>query len=431
MSAIRVGLLVSTTVVALALPAVANANGFYLQEQSVRGAGRAFSGEGADTGASSLWWNPAAIAGIKNREVVLAATAILPKVDVSDVNTLIRRPGQAARSVGGNRVSSDPIDNGVLPSGAVAVPLTDRFAIGLMVSAPYSFATNYEAESWARYTADKTKLRTFDIQPSIAFAPTDWLRLGAALNVEHADATLSNALPNLSPLQADGAQLLKGDGWDLGWSAGAQMHNDVVTVGFSYKSRVKHKLAGDVTISGLLGPLAAQNREVKAAATFSTPWQAIISTRVAATDKLTLNGQIVRFGWSEFDAIRLGAPLNTAIPENYRDTWSFATGVDYQATPSWTVRAGVQHAQTPTRTGERDARVPDSNRWIYAAGTSYQLTPSFTVDLAASYVDFANTTIDRTTAAYAGTPVQTPILVSGTLTGAKAIVVGLGGRLTF
>src|SRR3954469_20776767 len=39
----------------------ADAAGFYLQEQSVRGWGRANSGEVADQGPASLWWNPAAI----------------------------------------------------------------------------------------------------------------------------------------------------------------------------------------------------------------------------------------------------------------------------------------------------------------------------------------------------------------------------------
>src|SRR3954471_14515599 len=39
----------------------AAAAGFYLQEQSVRGWGRANSGEVADQGPASLWWNPASI----------------------------------------------------------------------------------------------------------------------------------------------------------------------------------------------------------------------------------------------------------------------------------------------------------------------------------------------------------------------------------
>src|SRR5919199_1657852 len=47
----------------LTAAAPADAAGFYLQEQSVRGWGRANSGEVADRGPDSLWWNPAAIGG--------------------------------------------------------------------------------------------------------------------------------------------------------------------------------------------------------------------------------------------------------------------------------------------------------------------------------------------------------------------------------
>ena len=52
------------SVLAGGIASSANAAAFYLQEQSVRGAGRAFSGEVADQGAASLWWNPASIGGM-------------------------------------------------------------------------------------------------------------------------------------------------------------------------------------------------------------------------------------------------------------------------------------------------------------------------------------------------------------------------------
>lgn len=409
----------------------AHAAAFYLQEQSVKAAGRAFSGETADTGPDSLWWNPAAIGGIERPSAYLGLSAILPKSHVDDSGTLIVRPGQDPASVGGDPTARNPIENGFLPSGAVAMPLNDRVAVGLAVTSPYSFTTNYAADSWARYTADRTKLRTIDIQPSVAVTVTDWLRIGGAANVEYSDASLSNKLPNLSPLLDDGDQRLKGDGWDLGWSAGFQMHNDFITVGFAYKSSIKHKLKGTVETSGLLGPLEASNGTVDTEASFRTPWQASLGARLRATNRLTLNGQVVRFGWNKFDAIRLGAPLDAAIPENYRNTWSFAGGADYQVNPRLTVRAGVQRDQTPTRNGERDARVPDANRWNYAAGASYAVSRNFTIDAAASYIDFENATIDRTTAAYAGTAAQTPILVSGELDKAHALVLSIGGRMTF
>ena len=415
-----------------AFAGAAHGQAFYLQEQSTRGQGRAFSGEGADTGASSLWWNPASIAGMERGEAVLGASAIIPKGDVVDTGTLIRRPGQTLQPVGGNRVSSDPINRGVVPSGAVAFPLNDRVAVGLAVTSPYSFTTEYEADSWARYSALKTELRTIDIQPSIGVALLDWLRVGGALNVEYTKAELGNALPNLSSALPDGFQRLKGDGWDLGWTAGVQLHNDWATVGISYKSRIKHQLKGSLEVGGLLGPLAGQNRTVDGAtAEFYTPAQIIVAGRFRATDKLTLNAQAVRFTWADFDAIRLGAPINTAIPENYKNSFSLAGGFDYAANDRLTLRAGVQRGITPTQNGNRDARVPDANRWNYSVGGSYQVTPRLTLDAAGSYIDFANASIDRRTAAYAGTAVQTPILTSGQVQNARAFVASIGGRFSF
>jgi len=433
MSHLKLSLVAATALAgAFGFSASANAQAFYLQEQSARAAGRAFSGEAADTGAASLWWNPASIAGMTDAEATVNASLILPRGEVSDTGTLIRRPGGTFAPVGGDAVTRNPINNGVLPSGAIAIPLGDRVAVGLSVTSPYSFTTDYPETSWARYSALKTSLRTIDIQPTLAVAVTDWLRVGAGVNVEYTDASLANALPNVSAALPDGRQELKGDGWDLGWSAGFQMHNDFATIGVTYKSAIKHNLKGDLEVSGLLGPLAGSNMSLSdIEANFYTPAQVIVGARFRLSDRLTLNGQVVHYGWNKFDAIRLGAPVNQALPQNYRDSWSLATGFDYAASEKLTLRAGIQHAQTPTRDGERDARVPDSDRWNYAIGASYALTPGFTLDAGANYVDFKDATIDRVTAAYAGTAAQTPILTSGTLTDARALVFSLGGRLRF
>jgi len=428
--------MLATVPTALLVGSAAHAGAFYLQEQSVRATGRAFSGEVADTGSQSLWWNPAAIGGMTGGDGSLGVSAILPKGKVANTNTLIRRPTNAAPvAVGGQQVSEDPINKGYLPSGAIAYGITPQIALGLAITSPYSFTTNYDSDSWARYTADRTMLRTFDIQPSIAFAPNENISLGVALNAEHSKASLSNALPNVSAALPDGRQTLKGDGWDFGWSAGAQLRSGPVTFGGSYKSSIKHVLNGSVTTAGLISvpgvPLANNNGSINAKATFRTPWQATVGARFKATDKLTLNAQVVRFGWNKFDAIRLAAPINQAIPENYKNTWSFAGGVDYAVSPQWTVRGGIQHDQTPTQDGERDARVPDADRWNFALGTSYDVTPGFTIDAAANYIDVKNASIDRVTAAFPGTAVQTPILVNGELRKASVLVFALGGRLRF
>ena len=409
----------------------ADAAAFYLQEQSVRGAGRAFSGEVADQGAASLWWNPAASGGMSGGDATIGVSAIMPRGDVRDNGTLIVRPGQAPAPVGGNADSHNPINSGILPSGGVAYAVTPKLSLGLAVTSPFSFTTNYDANSWARYTADKTNLRTIDIQPSVAYQIAPGFSVGLAANAEHVKASLGNYLPNLSPLLPDGHQTLKGKGWDWGWSAGFQYQGGPASIGISYKSSIKHKLDGTVTTAGLAGPLASQNGSINTKADFRTPWQIDVGIRFKATDKLTLNAQVNRFGWNKFDTINLGAPLNTAIPENYGNTWSYAGGLDYALSPGVTLRAGIQRDESPTRDTHRDARVPDSDRWNFAGGASFALTKGAGIDAAFNYITFKDASIDRVTAAYAGSPVQTPILVNGSLLNAHATVFSLGAHVKF
>lgn len=413
----------------LASPALAG--GFYLQDQSTKASGRAFSGEVADTGAESLWWNPASIAGMTGGESAMSATGILPTGRVDDAGTLIVRPGQSPAPVGGVASAHNPIHKGVVPAGAIAHSLGHGFAAGLAFTAPYNFTTEYAPDSWARYGALTTKLRTIDFQPSLAWQVTPVIALGAAINIEHADARLGNALPNLLASLPDGSQTLSGKGWDVGWSIGSQFRGKRVTLGISYKSAITHKLNGQVEVTGLLGPLAPRNGTIATHARFTTPWQVTFGGRWAITPALTLNAQATRFGWSEFDAIRLGAPLNTAIPENYRDTWAVAAGFDAQVAPKWTVRGGIQRDVSPVRPDDRDARVPDANRWNFALGATHLMSKAIKIDVAANYITLDDAPINRVTAAYAGTAAQTPVLVDGTLSKAHVVVLSLGGRLAF
>lgn len=410
----------------------AEAAGFYLQEQSVRGWGRANSGEVADQGAASLWWNPASIAGATQSEAVFGATGILPRGKIEDSGTLIDRPGVPPAPVGGLPQLSDPIVRGVAPHNAFALPLGDRVAIGLAVTAPFSFTSDYDPSGWQRYSAIRSRLLTLDFQPSLAVKATEWLSVGAAVNIQYSDAWLSNALPNLAPGSADGRLRLTGSGWDLGWTAGLQLRPaERVTIGFAYKSAVKHKLEGPVEISGLAGPLAASNLKARTAARFTTPWQLVAGARLGVTKSLTLNAQAVHFGWSRFDRIDIAAPIGNAIVQNYKDTWSIAVGFDQAVGERLTLRAGIQVDPTPTRDSGRDPRVPDGDRVDYNVGATYRLNERISLDAAAGFTDVENGPISRDERFYAGTPAQTDILTDGRARSQSVLVVALGGRMSF
>jgi long-chain fatty acid transport protein len=426
-------LLLFGTGLAAALTAAgpAHAAGFYLQEQSVRGWGRANSGEAADQGPASLWWNPAAI-GEGGSGLSFGATAIFPSGSLRDQGTLIRRPGQAAAPVGGLAELGDPIQRGVAPDAAFALPLGHRLALGVALTAPFSYTSDYDPAGWQRYSAIRTRLLNVDVQPSLAWSPVPGLSLGAGLNVDYADALLSNALPNLAPGLPDGRLELKGRGWDLGWSAGAQWRGPRgLSLGIAYKSAITHRLDGTIEISGLLGPLAGSNVSAATTARFTTPWQLILGARVPVGAGLTLDAQAVRFGWSRFESIRVGAPLNSVTIENYRDTWNLALGVDAKAGPRLTLRAGVQIDPTPTRDITRDPRVPDGDRADFNVGASLAVGRSLTLDAAAGYTHVAPGPIARDEHFYAGTPAATDVLSDGRELRQHAFVFAMGGRLGF
>ena len=101
----------------LGLESAAHAAGFYLQEQSARAVGRAFSGEAADTVPDSLWWNPSAIGGAAERSAYFGLAVVSPSGDVSDTGTLILRPGQAPAGQGHHQLRlSRRADHGRRPS---------------------------------------------------------------------------------------------------------------------------------------------------------------------------------------------------------------------------------------------------------------------------------------------------------------------------
>src|SRR6266540_860347 len=188
----RVLALASVAVAAMA--AEAHAGGFYLQEQSVRGTGRAYSGEVADQGAESLWWNPAAIAR-SGREAYLGAHGVILGGKIANQGSTITYPGGVIVPIQGDPAAFKPIEPGLLPNVAIAAPIGDRFSLGLSASGPYNFTTKYAPRAFTRYDALTSDLRTTDIQLSGAMKVADWLDIGASANAEYTKARLSNAYP--------------------------------------------------------------------------------------------------------------------------------------------------------------------------------------------------------------------------------------------
>jgi long-chain fatty acid transport protein len=331
----------------------------------------------------------------------------------------------------GSGLNVDPIESGLVPNFAIAMPVGDRFAVGLSTAAPYNFTTKYQPGSFTRYDALTSELRSGNVGLTAAMQVNDWLDVGAGVDIQYVKATLSSSLPNLSPALPDGRNLLEGDGIDYGWNIGAQLHSGRWDLGLSYRSAIDHELDGEVTISGLLGPVAGGNAATDGTAAFSTPWFASASVRYAVNDRLTLNGQVNRAGWSEFDAIRVTYSTGgDIIVQDYKDVTGGSVGFDYVANERVTVRGGVAWDPTPTQDGERTARIPDGDRWLVSGGMSIKATEAVTVDTALTYIALQDSDISSDRTFYAGTAAATTSRLRGASSG-SGIGASIGARWAF
>lgn len=390
---IRVSLLSSIALCALA--GGANAAGFYIQEQSVRGLGSAFSGSATNLeDASTIYFNPAGMTKLDGFQTQAGVNVIIPDSKVSDRGSV--KPF-AASSVGGK--SDNPYEPTPVPNGFASYQFNDNIWAGIGVTAPFGLASEYDKGWFGRFDSTKTELKVIDVQPTVAYKVNDMLSVGAGVNIQKASADLQSAA--LVGLGVEGTSTLKGYDYGFGYTVGLQFKPlDTTTFGLNYKSSVHHELDGRITVTTPTGAVFQPGvLSTDGKAKLTTPDIASFGVSHKVNDKLTLQGQATWFGWNNFDnitAVRDSGAVASRVDQNYQTTWAFAVGAEYAATDKWTLRTGVQFDETPTTDEFRTSRTPDGDRTWLSLGTTYKLNEAMDIDLAGTYIHVASEDISLT-----------------------------------
>lgn len=378
---IRVSLLSAVCLTAIA--SSANAAGFYIQEQSVRGLGSAFSGSTTTLDdASTVYFNPAGMTNLQGIQMQAGVNVIMPDSKITNQGTTSGPSGGLA--VGGG--SKNPYDPTPVPNGFISYQINEQFWAGLGVTAPFGLGSDYDTGWFGRFDSTRTKLQTIDIQPTVAYKINDWISVGAGINIAHAEADLRNAV--VLGAGVEGNSKLTGQDWAYGYSFGAQLKpTDTTTVGLSYKSEVHQNLDGNILVTNGSAIVAAASSA--GSAKLTTPDIATFGVAQDIGDRLTVQAQATWFGWNNFDAItafRDSGAIATNVVQDYQNTWAFAIGAEYAATEDWRFRAGVQYDNTPTVDAFRTTRTPDGDRTWLSLGATYKLNENIDLDLAGTYI---------------------------------------------
>lgn len=388
------------------------AGGFYLQEQSPGAIGRAFAGEAAIAAdASTVFFNPAGMTRLGR--ITLTNGLHILSVDTAQSDRGSTRTeastGTVTATDGGS--GGNPFDQPVLiPAGFGAIRVGDRpLWLGLSVTAPFGQKLVYNDSWFGRYDSIRSDLKTFNIQPSAAYALGDKISLGIGFDIQLMDATISSALPNGTPAQADGLIRVHGKDTALGWNAGILVNLDQLRLGAHYRSGIEHSLKGRMTIGGLEGALSAANGDVSSRTRVKVPDIATASIVLGANRPMRLLASASWYNWSVFRDLRVtpegGAPI--VSEQHYKDTWSASLGAEYDARPGTTLRVGVMRDGSPTRDGYRTTRVPGGDRYWLTTGASLALNRHLTADLSYAHIFVNGANIARTDAFYEGTAAET------------------------
>lgn len=358
------------------MASLTQAAGFALIEQNASGLGNAYAGQAAVAAdASTIFFNPAGLTMLPDRQVVMAGHLIKPQAEFS-----------GSSNIGGGD-GGDAGGLAIVPNAYLAYRLTPDIHVGVGMNAPFGLKTEYDSTWAGRTQAIKSELKTINLNPSIAWKATETLSLGAGLSVQYAKATLTNNAGGL------GLATIKGDDYGWGYNLGALWQISPATrIGLAYRSEVDQKLEGKAEFS--LNALA--NTPVTASVTL--PDSASLSVFHKLSPYVDLLVDVTWTGWSDFDELRILRTNGTTLgvtPENWSDSYRYSVGANYRMNDKITLRTGVAYDETPVSDVFRTARIPDEGRTWLALGAQYRLSDKTALDFGYAHLFVKDAAISK------------------------------------
>jgi long-chain fatty acid transport protein len=410
----------------------AHAAAFQLKENSAKGLGRAFAGQGsAPDDASIIVVNPAGMRLLQGTQF---------QADVSAVSFGAEFSGNAAYSNGAPVSGGDGGDAGMVaavPAMYFHLPMgeNDNLHLGASLTVPFGFKTEYDHDWVGRYNGLKTELQAIDLNLAFSYDVNPYVSFGASVFAERLTVDLSSALDmggiingsaqqraaaatlaaggtpaqaqasaraaaaaaaaqGFFPGSADGQLRIEGDETSVGFTLGTLLSPvEGTNIGFSYRSEVEHKI-NDGDASFTLPPNAAAALAASAPGTFidsngratiTLPASLTASFTHRVNDQWQIMAEVTRTAWSKFDEVTVAYDSNqpdSVLPFHYRDTTFASIGADYKVSDALTLRGGLAYDQTPTTYEHRDVRVPDTRKWL-SLGLTY--APSDRLEYSVGY----------------------------------------------
>ena len=297
--------------------------------------------------ATAVSHNPANLVGIRKPTVQPSVTIGYCEKEFTD-------------ALGRATTSEDPWR--LLPSLYAAMPLKPGvLTLGAAVTVPYGQSTRWDEYGPLRYKAPHyARMTVLDVTPSVGVRIADRLSVGAGLDLYRGDVKFQQAVPwalaSRNPVAPDGVMTLEGDGTAVGGNLGATLKlTDSQRVAFTYKLPFDVDCEGSADLTGVPPGLPAL-ASTDFSTTFRFPQIAAVGYSVRLTETVRVEANVEWLQHSRNDVLDLDVGANNALlnslgtnsmVQDWKDTWTFGVGADWEFAPNWQLRAGYLYMPTP------------------------------------------------------------------------------------
>lgn len=354
--------------------------------------------------AATVYSNPAGMSRLDRPELVIDTLVVFSKSKFKVSN--------ATTTAGGD---GDTNNNFIaIPSLYFATPaFHERIRVGMSLNVPTGFGSNY-GNSWAgRYVATKSSLIYIAINGAASLQVTDWLALGAGLQVLYTESTSESKINNFAESLPDGKVKYEASGVGIGGVVSALVEIDELIdfeeligrampmrVGLTYRPKTETDIDGVPELDGI-GPLLsaalvakgliAKKIELKT----TSPQMVGFGLYVEPIERLSVTFDFAWIDMEQFGSVEITIDdLSTHVQSDYRDTFATTISLGWALSPNVDVLAGFAYVSSAIADSKRSLSLPIDRLYVVGVGAKYRPRDWFELYTGFNYYDTGDSSVD-------------------------------------
>jgi long-chain fatty acid transport protein len=349
-------------------PTKGRAGGYAIPPQTAKAESMGGAATAGVSDPSAVYVNPAALTQIEGNQIIGGVTYI---------NTVgnLKNSGVTSRNIHDDDFIPNLFANYHIPNS--------NFSLAIGSYAPFGLATSYKPQSFTRYAALRSELRTIFITPTIAWEPLPYLSVGGGVSFVHSSGLLSRAI-FFGPF-GDGKLRVTDTDDAYGYKLGLLLKpTEYLRFGLTYTSRVDINFnSADVKFAD--APGAGGFSATAKASGIDLPLPPIINFGIhwQVDPKWGLEFQYDFARWSEFQNLKasfstplpgLGGAVPISgffLPQNWKDASTLRFGTSYKLNQNFELRGGMALEETPIPSNTLGPAIPGADYLSLTGGVGY------------------------------------------------------------